>query len=106
MVSSVSSWWTPLLPAGIRTAFAVRMDAADQQRDSSAGTKLHDGCRSASLQGAWALRFRVIGRPCSGYPAELLDDLAVQCEGIKLWVTQQHAGHRNAERGRHAVGEL
>ena len=48
----------------------------------------------------------MVGRPRLDYLTEFLLDLVVQREGIKLGVTQQHAGHSNAQRCRHAVCEL
>jgi hypothetical protein len=76
------------------------------RRNVHAGTKLHDMYRSASLQGTGVPGLGMVGRLRPGYPAELLLDLFVQPEGIKLGVAQQHAGDRDAERCRHAVGEL
>ena len=47
------------------------------------------------------LGLRMVGRPGVGCPAEFLLELVVQREGVKLGVAQQHAGHGDAERGRH-----
>jgi hypothetical protein len=88
------------------TAFIIRQGDADLRRSAHAGTKLHARWCSARGDGAQVCGLGVVGCPHPGYPAELLLDLVVQREGIKLGVTQQHAGHSNAERCRHPVGEL
>ena len=60
--------------------------------------------RDSASDGPRTFGLGVVSRPRLGYPAELLLDLVVQREGIKLGVTQQHAGHSIAGHLRQAGG--
>jgi hypothetical protein len=69
------------------TAFTIRQGDADLRRSTHAGTKLHARWYSARGDGAQVLGLGAVGCPRPDYLAELLLDLIVQPEGIKLGVT-------------------